>query len=424
MGLKEDIKELETSKEDFNKQLLEQRDETAELTVKLKTEIDSGNKLKILSKERQDEITRLNESRELLETIVEEKERKISCLKEDIKELETSKEGFGKQSQQQRVETAKITLNLKTEIDLSNKVKILSKERQDEIKMLYEMVELLEARAGENENELICNTQTISCLKEDIKELETSKEDFDKQLLHQRAETSELTLKLNTVIESGNNLKILSKENQDEIIRLNESRDLLEASIEEKEKELIFSIQTISSLKEDIKHYKMNHDCDLIKIEEVNHNLTCVKDDLSSSHNQITILTNEIECKIDVQEKLKLINIQNEDEIHRLEDTLSITRIDLEGNQLERKLLDDRVSNIREELQKKVISLQAELKLKSEKLDNRNHELNSMKHQFDQLIEKSSDSSDKIIVLEEAKKEKKKVLLMNKLLNTSIDSMK
>merc|ERR1711865_633676 len=209
----------------------------------------------------------------------------------------------------------------------------------------------LEASAGENENELICNTQTISCLKEDINELETSKEDFDKQLLHQRDETSELTLKLNTVIESGNNLKISSKEN-----------------------ELVSSIQTISSLKEDIKLYKMNHDCDLIKIEEVNHNLTCVKDDLSSSHNQITILTNEIECKIDVQEKLKLINIQNEDEIHRLEDTLSITRIDLEGNQLERKLLDDRVSNIREELQKKVISLQAELKLKSEKLDNRNHE--------------------------------------------------
>merc|ERR1712238_632028 len=244
--------------------------------------------------------------------------------------------------------------------------------------------------AGENENELICSTQTISCLKEDIKELETSKEDFDKQLLHQRDETSELTLKLNTV---------------------NESRNLLEASIEEKEKELMSSIQTISSLKEDIKHYKMNHDCDLIKIEEVNHNLTCVKDDLSSSHNQITILTNEIECKIDVQEKLKLINIQNEDEIHRLEDTLSITRIDLEGNQLERKLLDDRVSNIREELQEKVISLQAELKLKSEKLDNRNHELNSMKNQFDQLIEKSSDSSDKIIVLEEAKKEKKKSII-------------
>merc|ERR1712238_265790 len=244
--LKEDINELETSKEVFDKHLLHQRDETGELTLKLRAEIESGNKLKILSKERQDEITRLNESRELLETIAEEKERKISCLKEDIKELETSKEGFGKQLLQQRDETAKITLNLKTEIDLSNKVKILSKERQDEINMLYEMVELLEARAGENENELICNTQTISCLKEDIKEFETSKEVLVKQLIQQRDETSELTLTLNTVIESGNKLKILSKENQGEIIRLNESRDLLEASIGEKE-------STISCLKEDIK---------------------------------------------------------------------------------------------------------------------------------------------------------------------------
>merc|ERR1712238_477042 len=251
--LKEDIKELETSKEGFGKQSQQQRDETAELSVRLKTMIDSGNKLKILSKERQDEITRLNESRELLETIAEEKERKISCLKEDIKELETSKEGFGKQLLQQRDETAKITLNLKTEIDLSNKVKILSKERQDEINMLYEMVELLEARAGENENELICNTQTRSCLKEDIKEFETSKEVLVKQLIQQRDETSELTLKLKTEIDSGKKLKIVSKKRQDEIKTLSEMVEFLEARAGENENELICSTQTISCLKEDIK---------------------------------------------------------------------------------------------------------------------------------------------------------------------------
>merc|ERR1712238_52118 len=200
--LKEDINELETSKEVFDKHLLHQRDETGELTLKLRAEIESGNKLKILSKERQDEITRLNESGESLETIAEEKERKISCLKEDIKELETSKEGFGKQLLQQRDETAKISLNLKTEIDLSNKVKTLSKERQDEIKMLYEMVELLEASIGEKES-------TISCMKEDIKELETSKEGFGKQLQQQRDEATELSLKLKTEIDSGKKLKIV-----------------------------------------------------------------------------------------------------------------------------------------------------------------------------------------------------------------------
>jgi len=152
--------------------------------------------------------------------MTEEKEITISCLKEDVKE-----KGFEKQLQQQRDESTELSVKLNMEIDSSNKVKILSKERQDEIKMLYEMVELLEARAGENENELICSTQTISCLKEDIKALEKSKEVFDKHLLHQRDEASELTLKLRAKIESGNKLNILLKENQDEITRLNESRE-------------------------------------------------------------------------------------------------------------------------------------------------------------------------------------------------------
>ena len=54
-----------------------QRDETTELSIKLKINIDLGNKLKVLSKERQDEITRLNESKVLSETIAEEKVNKI-----------------------------------------------------------------------------------------------------------------------------------------------------------------------------------------------------------------------------------------------------------------------------------------------------------------------------------------------------------
>merc|ERR1712238_181725 len=265
--LKEDIKELETSKEGFDKQLLHQRDETGELTLKLRAEIESGNKLKILSKNNQDEIIGLNKSIDLSETIAEEKERTISCLKEDIKELETSKEGFGKQSQQQRDKTAELSVRLKTMIDSGNKLKILSKERQDEITRLNESRELLETIAGENENELICNTQTISCLKEDIKEFETSKEVLVKQLIQQRDETSELTLKLNTVIESGNKLKILSTENQGEIIRLNESRDLLEASIGEKENELICSTQTISCLKQQRKN--LTNNCYIRKMRPV-----------------------------------------------------------------------------------------------------------------------------------------------------------
>ena len=89
--MKEDSKSIKTSKESFDKQLLQQKDETGELTLKLKAEIDSGNKLKILLKENQDEITRLNESGIMPKIIEKEKERTISFLTKDIKGLETSK---------------------------------------------------------------------------------------------------------------------------------------------------------------------------------------------------------------------------------------------------------------------------------------------------------------------------------------------
>ena len=77
--MKQAIKGFEISKEGSGKKILSQRHETNELSTKLKIKIDLDNKLKVLSKERQDEITRLKESRVLSETIAEEKEIKISC---------------------------------------------------------------------------------------------------------------------------------------------------------------------------------------------------------------------------------------------------------------------------------------------------------------------------------------------------------
>merc|ERR1712161_153922 len=244
--LKVNIKELKTSNEFFNKQLLQQRDETTELSVKLKTEIDSSDKLKILSKMNQDEITRLNELKEISEAMIVTEKNKficstqtISCLKEDIKSITTSKESFEKQLLQQRDETTDLIVKFKAVIKSGNKQKMLSKENQDEIARLNEPRELSETMTEEKE-------RIISCLIEDIKEFETSKEGFEKQLLQQRDETGELTLKLRAEIESGNKLKILSNENQDEIIGLNKSIDLSETIAEEKER-------TISCLKEDIK---------------------------------------------------------------------------------------------------------------------------------------------------------------------------
>ena len=55
-----------------------QRHETTELSVKLQIKIVLCTKVKVLSKESHDISKRLNETRVLLETIVDEKERKLS----------------------------------------------------------------------------------------------------------------------------------------------------------------------------------------------------------------------------------------------------------------------------------------------------------------------------------------------------------
>ena len=118
---------IETSNEDFTKKLLEKRDENYKISVKLKTAIDSGNKRKILYKENQDEITRVNESETRLKGIEEEEERIISSFKEDIKGCETSKEDSGKQILSQRREINESSIKSKMKIDLGNKVKVMAK---------------------------------------------------------------------------------------------------------------------------------------------------------------------------------------------------------------------------------------------------------------------------------------------------------
>ena len=101
----------------------------------------------------------MNKSRELSETMEVEKESMILRLQEDIKELEILNERFEKHLQLQRDEIAKITTWLTTEIDSNKNLKLLSKERQDAIKILSHIFELLEYKAGDNDNALLCNTK-------------------------------------------------------------------------------------------------------------------------------------------------------------------------------------------------------------------------------------------------------------------------
>ena len=75
---------------------------------------------------------------------------------------------------------------------------------------------------------LRCSSQTILCLKEEIKPVTKLKERFKKQCIQQIVETHNLNVKLNNENKLGIKKKIASKENQDDITRLDERRKLLE----------------------------------------------------------------------------------------------------------------------------------------------------------------------------------------------------
>ena len=107
------------------------------------------------------------------------------------------------------------------------KQKIALKENQDDITRLDELIKLLESR-------VVKKKSTMSCVNEVFATIKTSKEDFTKQLLEQRDETYKISVKVKTVIYSGIKIKILYKENQDEITRVNESETRSKCIEEEK----------------------------------------------------------------------------------------------------------------------------------------------------------------------------------------------
>ena len=94
--LKKDIKPVTKSKERLKKNGIKQIDETNNLNVKLNNENESGMKQKIESKANQDDITRLDEIRKLIENRAGKKKSTISCSNEVSTTIETSKEDFSK----------------------------------------------------------------------------------------------------------------------------------------------------------------------------------------------------------------------------------------------------------------------------------------------------------------------------------------
>ena len=130
--------------------------------------------------------------------------------------LQHRRKALKKQFIQKRNETNNLNVQLNTETESGMKQTLASIENQDEITRAKELRELLEARAGEKKS-------TISCVNKDITTSETSKEDFNKQIIEKRNEISELSVRLKTEIESGNKIKSLSKENKDNITKSKES---------------------------------------------------------------------------------------------------------------------------------------------------------------------------------------------------------
>ena len=113
----------------------------------------------------------------------------------------------------------------------------------------------------------------ISCLKEDIIGSETSKQDSGKQILLQGNEINESSIKLKAKITLGNKMKVLSKERQNEITRLNKSR--------------LFSINILQLVDTTFQHKNKHEDA------SVNHNTThTIVENSNASEGNVTMITN------------------------------------------------------------------------------------------------------------------------------------
>ena len=93
-------------------------------------------KQKMLSKENEDDITRLKELSEMLETRAGEEKSTISCLKEYITTINSSNEDSKKQIMKQSNENSELSVTLKMESDSGTKMERLSKENQTNITRL------------------------------------------------------------------------------------------------------------------------------------------------------------------------------------------------------------------------------------------------------------------------------------------------
>ena len=144
------------------------------------------------------------------------------CLQKDIKPVTKLKKIFKKQSIQQINKTKNLNVTVNNENKSGMKQKIESKVNQVDITRLNKLQKLLDNSDRKKKRTEFYTTTEIS------------KEDFTTQLLEMSDETYKTSVKLKKAIHSDNKIKLLYKENQNEITRVNESENRLEG-IEEEE---------------------------------------------------------------------------------------------------------------------------------------------------------------------------------------------
>ena len=124
------------------------------------------------------------------------------------------------------------------------KTQSIVKKRQGGTQTLYNILELIEARSGENESSIICSHKHSSCLKVDLEDITTSKEYVTRWLPHQIKEDGAIKATLKAEVKLEDTLPFEFKANQKKIIRLEVSRYLLDSSIEKIDNQILYCIQT------------------------------------------------------------------------------------------------------------------------------------------------------------------------------------
>lgn len=388
---------------------------------------DNVKKLKELSdsnKELQEKIAEFNHQIDTLNSTIAEKKNDIELLNSKINDLKNKNDELLTLS----------TLNGEEKKDLSNKISKLEakiKENQDSIDM-YERERI--------QNEPLLNNfeSEKSELEKKYKDLSTLYENAcvvrDEQT--QRAESYQSRLALaftkidNLSIESKNEIEVSKKAYSDLKNEYESLQQVLNLKLEElsnykvENNQLSLNLDTISKSYENLKN-------------ESNENISSLSDQLKESNDKVIEKENRIKELIEENknlnaelnfndEKNETNNIENVNRINSLSDENNVLKEDNESlkNDIstlneEKQTLNDEIASLRSELTDKesFMSEFHNLKVKNESLNDEN---SSLKAQYDSLLDKVNNLEEESQKLDEYKDRIEKLNITNNDLNNQL----